>query len=154
MLQGSVKWVGDTPAVWHHCFEPLAPDIEPVSMAQQVSSSQCHLQCATAWAGSTAVCSGTVGAMHMLQGYFVDVGAGDGVFNSNTLFLERQRCWKGIAVEPAANEYPKLERHRPGSTVVSSPPAQVPVLQDVASTGTASAQVNSCACALPAVQLL
>lgn len=80
----------------------------------------------------------------MLQGYFVDVGAGDGVFNSNTLFLERQRCWKGIAVEPAANEYPKLERQRPGSTVVSSPPDQVPVLQDVASTGTASHRSQLC----------
>jgi hypothetical protein len=56
----------------------------------------------------------------MLQGYFVDVGAGDGVFSSNTFFLERQRCWKGIAIEPAASEYPKLERQRPGSTVVSS----------------------------------
>jgi hypothetical protein len=58
--------------------------------------------------------------MCMLQGYFIDVGAGDGVFASNTLFLERQRCWKGIAIEPAANEYPKLERQRPGSTVVGS----------------------------------
>jgi FkbM family methyltransferase len=75
-----VKWVGDTPAAWHHYFEPLAAFIEP--------------------------------------GYFVDVGAGDGVFSSNTFFLERQRCWKGVAIEPAADEYPKLERQRPGSTVV------------------------------------
>lgn len=51
-------------------------------------------------------------------GYFVDVGAGDGVFTSNTFFLERQRCWRGLAVEPTNNEYPKLERRRTGSTTV------------------------------------
>lgn len=78
--QGKIQWEGDTPAVWHHYFEPLKAVIEP--------------------------------------GYFVDVGAGDGVFTSNTFFLERQRCWRGMAIEPTNNEYPKLERQRIGTTTV------------------------------------
>lgn len=51
-------------------------------------------------------------------GAFVDVGAGDGSFMSSTVFLERHCCWRGLAVEPTQNEYPKLERNRPGSTTV------------------------------------
>lgn len=48
----------------------------------------------------------------------MDVGAGDGVWESNTFFLERDRCWKGIAVEPTDNEYLNLERQRSGATTV------------------------------------
>ena len=51
-------------------------------------------------------------------GVFVDVGAGDGRFMSNTAFLEGHHCWRGIAVEPTDNEYPKLEKNRPGATTV------------------------------------
>ena len=51
-------------------------------------------------------------------GVFVDVGAGDGRFMSNTAFLEGYHCWRGIAVEPTDNEYPKLEKNRPGATTV------------------------------------
>ena len=51
-------------------------------------------------------------------GVFVDVGAGDGRFMSNTAYLERHHCWRGIAVEPTDNEYPKLEKNRPGATTV------------------------------------
>ena len=49
---------------------------------------------------------------------FVDVGAGDGTFMSNTAFLEGAHCWTGLAVEPTNNEYPKLEKNRPGSSTV------------------------------------
>ncbi len=51
-------------------------------------------------------------------GVFVDVGAGDGRFMSNTAFLEGYHCWRGVAVEPTDNEYPKLEKNRPGATTV------------------------------------
>lgn len=59
-------------------------------------------------------------------GVFVDVGAGDGRFMSNTAFLEGQHCWRGIAVEPTDNEYPKLEKNRPGATTVRSTCGSVP----------------------------
>ena len=59
-------------------------------------------------------------------GIFVDVGAGDGAFMSNTAFLEGAQCWRGLTVEPTDNEYPKLERNRPGATTVRPPFAPPP----------------------------
>lgn len=52
------------------------------------------------------------------QHTFVDIGAGDGTFMSNTAFLEGAHCWRGLAVEPTKNEYAKLEINRPGSSTV------------------------------------
>ena len=34
------------------------------------------------------------------QGYFVDIGAGDGVIGSNTFLLEKFYNWQGICVDP------------------------------------------------------
>src|SRR4051812_41235378 len=41
-------------------------------------------------------------------GYFLDFGAFDGLDMSNTLYLERERNWTGICVEPNPSWYPKL----------------------------------------------
>jgi FkbM family methyltransferase len=35
-----------------------------------------------------------------VNGVFVEVGAGDGIINSNTLFFERHRHWTGLLIEP------------------------------------------------------
>ena len=35
-------------------------------------------------------------------GYFIEIGAGDGVDMSNTLLFERHLGWKGICIEPGA----------------------------------------------------
>ncbi len=61
-------------------------------------------------------------------GVFVDVGAGDGRFMSNTAFLEGHLCWRGVAVEPTDNEYPKLEKNRPRATTVCARHGAVPLL--------------------------
>ena len=37
------------------------------------------------------------------NGYFVDIGAANGIFISNTYFLEKNLNWNGICVEP--NKY-------------------------------------------------
>ena len=66
-------------------------------------------------------------------GVFVDVGAGDGRFMSNTAFLEGYHCWRGVAVEPTDNEYPKLEKNRPGATTVSRVMPRWPCSQKVLS---------------------
>ena len=34
------------------------------------------------------------------DGFFVELGASDGVFMSNSLFFERELGWKGICIEP------------------------------------------------------
>lgn len=39
---------------------------------------------------------------------FLDVGAHDGITISNTFFLEKNRNWKGICIEPQPSEFEKL----------------------------------------------
>ncbi|KAK3259332.1 hypothetical protein CYMTET_31665 [Cymbomonas tetramitiformis] len=50
------------------------------------------------------------------HGVFVDVGAGDGVFQSKTHFYEQHLCWTGITVEPTPYEFEKLRTQRSKST--------------------------------------
>jgi FkbM family methyltransferase len=55
-------------------------------------------------------------ALHILgglqEGFFLDSGASDGVFASNTLLLERDYGWRGICVEPNRRFFAELERNR------------------------------------------
>jgi hypothetical protein len=46
-------------------------------------------------------------------GFFLEMGAGDGLYISNTLLLERTRGWKGILIEPTSM-FEKLKINRPG----------------------------------------
>ena len=46
------------------------------------------------------------------NGFFVDIGANDGITHSNTYFLEKHRNWKGICIEPIAAEFQKLKENR------------------------------------------
>jgi FkbM family methyltransferase len=52
------------------------------------------------------------------RGYFVDIGACDGVFLSNTLLLERDYGWRGIVAEPNPLFTAKLKKNR--SAIVST----------------------------------
>lgn len=45
-------------------------------------------------------------------GYFVELGANDGVSQSNTLYFERYRGWRGLLVEPAPHNYLKCRANR------------------------------------------
>lgn len=49
---------------------------------------------------------------HVSQGVFVEIGANDGVYLSNTYFFEKARNWSGIAVEPLPEAYKKLKENR------------------------------------------
>ena len=42
------------------------------------------------------------------DGYFVEIGASDGIKISNTYLLEKEYNWKGICIEPIQEEYEKL----------------------------------------------
>lgn len=46
------------------------------------------------------------------NGFFVDVGASDGKYFSNTYFFEKYRNWKGICIEPLPTEFNKLSLNR------------------------------------------
>ncbi len=46
------------------------------------------------------------------NGYFVDIGAHDGVFLSNTYLLERRYGWSGICVEANPVNFERLRRQR------------------------------------------
>jgi len=47
------------------------------------------------------------------NGFFIDVGAHDGVTINNTLYFEKNNNWKGINIEPIENVYNKLVINRP-----------------------------------------
>ena len=44
------------------------------------------------------------------NGYFIYIGAHDGITLSNTYTLEKEFEWTGICVEPAVNRPPGLRR--------------------------------------------
>lgn len=46
------------------------------------------------------------------QGYFVEFGAMDGVFASNTVVLEQHYSWRGIVAEPARRFHQALTQNR------------------------------------------
>jgi FkbM family methyltransferase len=46
------------------------------------------------------------------NGIFVDVGAYDGITYSNTYYLEKEKGWSGICIEPNPNVFESLVRNR------------------------------------------
>ncbi|SDB36742.1 FkbM family methyltransferase [Bauldia litoralis] len=48
----------------------------------------------------------------MRDGTFIDIGANDGVFYSNSVMFERDRGWSGVCVEPNPAVFPKLIAQR------------------------------------------
>jgi hypothetical protein len=45
-------------------------------------------------------------------GYYVELGANDGIAQSNTYWLEAERGWSGLLIEPALNRYLELRANR------------------------------------------
>lgn len=46
------------------------------------------------------------------NGYFVELGANDGVNQSNTYFFEKQRGWRGVLIEPILHNFLKCKVNR------------------------------------------
>ncbi len=51
------------------------------------------------------------------DGVFIELGAHDGLTQSNTAFLEFSRGWTGLLIEPSRVRYNECVRNRPGSIV-------------------------------------
>lgn len=50
-------------------------------------------------------------------GFFVEIGANDGVTQSNTLYYERYRGWRGVLVEPSQMNFFKCRANRAPETM-------------------------------------
>ena len=46
------------------------------------------------------------------NGYFVEIGAFDGVLGSNCIHFEKSKNWEGIAIEPSKIQFEKLSKNR------------------------------------------
>jgi FkbM family methyltransferase len=46
------------------------------------------------------------------NGYYVEIGANDGISQSNTLYFERKKNWSGILVEPDKHNFRLLMKNR------------------------------------------
>lgn len=46
------------------------------------------------------------------NGYFVEVGAYDGIQTSNTYFLEKELAWTGVCIEADTTIFQELSKHR------------------------------------------
>jgi len=52
-------------------------------------------------------------------GFFIEIGANDGIQLSNTYLLETKYKWKGICCEPIPSKFEKLVKNRPNSICVN-----------------------------------
>jgi FkbM family methyltransferase len=46
------------------------------------------------------------------DGFFVELGANDGIAQSNTLYFERERRWRGVLIEPILHNFLKCKQNR------------------------------------------
>ncbi len=49
------------------------------------------------------------------EGIFVELGGYDGLFQSNTAFLEFERGWTGVLIEPSPVQFERCKQNRPKS---------------------------------------
>ncbi len=50
--------------------------------------------------------------LNFCNGFFIELGAYDGVTQSNTLFYEKNKGWKGILIEPSKSIFKKCKSNR------------------------------------------
>lgn len=54
------------------------------------------------------------------RGFYIDIGAHDGVTGSNSCFFDKELKWSGICVEPNPDVFPKLIKNRPNAICINS----------------------------------
>ncbi len=55
---------------------------------------------------------------HKTNGYYIDIGANDGITYSNTYILEKYYNWTGLLIEPSIKHLHSLAIHRPISRII------------------------------------
>ena len=56
---------------------------------------------------------------HKTNGFYIELGAFDGITQSNSYFFELNRNWSGLLIEPSKNSYELCCKNRPNSIVVN-----------------------------------
>jgi FkbM family methyltransferase len=54
---------------------------------------------------------------HKENGFYIEIGAHDGISGSNTLFFEEFRNWSGICIEPGPEEFKRLNENRKSTNI-------------------------------------
>jgi len=57
------------------------------------------------------------------NGFYVELGANDGISQSNTLYFERYKNWRGVLVEPSPHNFLKCLSNRSKSNDIFATPA-------------------------------
>jgi len=52
-------------------------------------------------------------------GFFIELGANNGLFQSNTAFFEKEMGWTGILIEPSLKGYEQCKINRPNSVCLN-----------------------------------
>ena len=52
------------------------------------------------------------------DGFFVELGANDGITQSNSLYFEKKKNWRGVLIEPVPNNFIKCVKNRSGSNKI------------------------------------
>ena len=63
------------------------------------------------------------------NGYFVELGANDGVNQSNTLYFEKFRAWHGVLIEPYLPNFNRLIRNRSSANFCKMQPVWDPLIR-------------------------
>ena len=53
-------------------------------------------------------------------GYFIEIGAYNGITLSNTYLLEKNYGWTGLCIEPSPYQFPNLVKNRPNSICINT----------------------------------
>lgn len=56
---------------------------------------------------------------HKKEGFYIELGAFDGITQSNTYFFELNRNWKGLLIEPSKTSFDLCCKNRPNNIVVN-----------------------------------
>ena len=56
---------------------------------------------------------------HKTDGFYIELGAFDGITQSNTYFFEKYRNWKGVLIEPSKDAFKLCSENRPNSIVIN-----------------------------------
>lgn len=54
------------------------------------------------------------------NGFFIELGAYDGLTQSNTAFFEKTKNWTGILIEPSRDRYEECVKNRPNSKCINT----------------------------------